>query len=84
MTHIDGFAGPREWPDTWAVKLVLEMEPRWLRNFYPFDSEPEQVRHLEALKRARQGDVMRAICTWCLKEEKPDSLGRAWSPRGEH
>ena len=35
-TYIDGFAGPQdpERPETWAAKLVLEMEPKWFRDFW--------------------------------------------------
>jgi hypothetical protein len=36
-TYIDGFAAPQEaeHPDMWAAKLVLEMTPKWFRNFWP-------------------------------------------------
>ncbi|GJM12756.1 MAG: hypothetical protein DHS20C12_11590 [Pseudohongiella sp.] len=35
-TYIDGFAGHQysDAEDAWAAKLVLEMEPKWLRHFY--------------------------------------------------
>jgi len=38
-TYLDGFAGPQDPanPDTWAARLVLESEPRWLRHFYFFE-----------------------------------------------
>jgi three-Cys-motif partner protein len=47
-TYIDGFAGPQEngKDEMWSAKLVLENEPRWLRNFYLFDADPKQVEHL--------------------------------------
>lgn len=34
--YIDGFAGPqsRERLDQWTAKRVVELRPRWLRNFY--------------------------------------------------
>jgi three-Cys-motif partner protein len=51
-TYIDAFAGPQE-PDkheTWAAKLVMESEPRWLRNFFLFESDASQVRLLERLR----------------------------------
>jgi hypothetical protein len=34
-TYIDGFAAPQEYdhPEMWAAKLVLEMKPKWFRNF---------------------------------------------------
>ncbi len=51
-TYIDGFAGPQEpeKPEMWAANLVLSTEPKWLRNFYLFDIDPEQVKRLETLK----------------------------------
>lgn len=51
-TYIDAFAGPQEpdKPEMWAAKLVLESEPRWLRNFYLFDSEAGQVQRLKTLR----------------------------------
>jgi three-Cys-motif partner protein len=51
-TYIDGFAGPQqpEKEEMWAAKLVLESQPRWLKFFYLFDVEKEQVRLLEELK----------------------------------
>jgi three-Cys-motif partner protein len=54
-TYIDGFAGPQEpdKPDMWAAKLVLETEPRWLRNFYLFDQDASQYQRLLALKKAQ-------------------------------
>jgi three-Cys-motif partner protein len=54
-TYIDGFAGPQE-PDTpgmWAAKLVLENEPRWLRNFHLFELDQRKVTQLEELKRSQ-------------------------------
>lgn len=53
-TYIDAFAGPQNEnsiSDTWAVKLVLENEPAWLRNFHLFDYKENQVEHLEDLKK---------------------------------
>lgn len=50
--YIDGFAGPQqpERPETWAAKLVLEIEPKWLRKFLFFDNNPDQADRLERLK----------------------------------
>lgn len=50
-TYIDGFAGPQE-PDaesTWAAKLVLETEPRWLRNFFLCELDQRKVELLKCL-----------------------------------
>lgn len=56
--YIDGFAGPQKpnQPDSWAAKLVLESEPRWLRNFFLCDRDPKQIEALERL-RDEQPDV---------------------------
>lgn len=51
-TYIDGFAGPQgEDGDTdlWSARLVLESEPRWLRNFFLFDLNPKQVGRIQAM-----------------------------------
>lgn len=51
-TYIDGFAGPQEpgMPETWAAKLVLESEPRWLQRFYLCEMKPSSIAALEDLK----------------------------------
>ncbi len=51
-TYIDGFAGPQEEKmcDTWAARLVLESEPRWMRHFHLCDEKRSQVKLLEQLK----------------------------------
>ena len=50
--YIDGFAGPQEerMCDTWAARLVLESEPRWMRHFHLCDEKHSQVALLEQLK----------------------------------
>ncbi len=63
-TYIDGFAGPQELdePDTWAAKLVLEIEPRWIRHVYLFESDHQKVDLLETLKRQHEAlDPRRTI-----------------------
>ena len=53
-TYIDAFAGPQHESSkskTWAVKLVLENKPAWLRNFYLFDIKKKQVELLQKLKK---------------------------------
>jgi three-Cys-motif partner protein len=54
-TYIDGFAGPQQEceTDSWAAKLVLESEPRWLRHFHLCDAKASQINRLEALKAAQ-------------------------------
>lgn len=65
--YVDGFAGPQKprKPETWAAKLVLESEPKWLRKFFLFDAKPRKVRALERLKEdqppPRKGDPSRTI-----------------------
>ena len=54
-TYIDGFAGPQEpsRPSMWSAKRVLESEPRWFRNFYPYDKDQEQFKRLEELQKGQ-------------------------------
>ena len=56
-TYIDGFAAPQDasYPDTWAARLVLEMEPKWFRDFWLCDISPTGLRKLEALRDAHVG-----------------------------
>lgn len=51
-TYIDGFAAPQEseHPDMWSAKLVLEMTPKWFRNFWLCDISPEGIQKLKALQ----------------------------------
>ena len=50
-TYIDGFAGPQEKdePSMWAAKLVLEISPPLLRNFYLFEKAKKPLQTLRAL-----------------------------------
>ncbi len=54
-TYIDGFAGPQEEKptDSWAAKLVLDSEPRWMRHFHLCDAKRSQVVLLEQMKAAQ-------------------------------
>ena len=54
-TYIDGFAGPQDPShlDAWAARLVLEMEPRWFRNFFLCDAGTEQFEALKELRDAQ-------------------------------
>lgn len=51
-TYIDGFAGPQEEKmcDTWAARLVLESEPRWMRHFHLCDENRSQISLLWEIK----------------------------------
>lgn len=54
-TYIDGFAGPQEEKlcDTWAAKLVIESDPKWMRHFHLCDHKRAQVRLLRQLRTAQ-------------------------------
>jgi three-Cys-motif partner protein len=55
-TYIDGFAAPQvsAHTDMWSAKLVLEIEPKWFREFWLCDIDPLGVARLEALKAEHQ------------------------------
>ena len=50
-TYIDGFAAPqrRDLSELCSARLVLETEPKWMRDFWLCDLEPTGVEILEAL-----------------------------------
>lgn len=54
-TYIDGFAGPQEGRscDSWAAKLVIESEPKWMRHFHLCDQNRTQFRLLKQLKESQ-------------------------------
>jgi len=54
-TYIDGFAGPQAEceTDSWAAKLVLGSEPRWIRHVHLCDQNRAQVQRLRGLKAAQ-------------------------------
>ena len=56
-TYIDGFAAPQDGdhPETWAAKLVLEMKPKFLREFWLCDLSPKGVKRLEELRAEHDG-----------------------------
>ncbi len=56
--YIDGFAGPKndKLTDSWAAELVVNMEPRRLREVFLCDLDPIKVRKLEEMVGA-QTDV---------------------------
>jgi three-Cys-motif partner protein len=62
-TYIDGFAGPQQpdLPEMWAAKLVLEIEPRWLRHFYLFEKGKAGCDLLRFLKASQVGTNDREI-----------------------
>jgi hypothetical protein len=72
--YIDGFAGPQSAEnreDMWSAKLVLELEPKWLRRFFLCDISREQYKFLQELKKAhadRDVRIKRADCNIWLPE----------------
>ena len=52
-TYLDAFAGPQEGsnpsPNSWAAKLTLENEPKWMKRFVLCDRDPEKLRELESI-----------------------------------
>jgi three-Cys-motif partner protein len=65
-TYVDGFAGPQAPDDleSWAARLVLDLQPLRLRNFYLYDMNADKFDALEHLRvehsdknvRTRHGD----------------------------
>jgi three-Cys-motif partner protein len=55
-TYIDGFAAPQEsaHPEMWAANLVLEIEPKWFREFWLCDIDPTGIGRLQVLKAAHE------------------------------
>lgn len=53
--YVDGFAGPknRELPESWAAELVVNSEPRFLKQFFLCDEKAEQVQALRSLVSAQ-------------------------------
>jgi three-Cys-motif partner protein len=66
-TYIDGFAGPQNEnkDESWAAKLAIEFEPKWLRNFFLFDKEKKQYDCLIRLKECQKDDCNRNIDVQC-------------------
>lgn len=54
-TYIDAFAGPQESekPEMWSAKLVIESVPRWLRNFFLFESDASQLKLIREMCEAQ-------------------------------
>lgn len=50
--YIDGFAAPKEPdnPNSWAARLVVESEPKYLREFFWCDLNAERTAYLHALR----------------------------------
>jgi three-Cys-motif partner protein len=60
-TYVDGFAGPQSDQENWSARLVLEMQPAWLRHFYLCDIDAGQVEHLRELERQHPNRGVRIV-----------------------
>lgn len=62
-TYIDGFAGPQNFSDegSWAAKLVLDIEPKWLRNFFLCEQNRTSFDALATMVSAQSGGYKRII-----------------------
>ena len=54
-TYVDGFAGPQDIknPENWSAKLVIEVQPRWMKHFHLFDASRAQVARLKKMTAAQ-------------------------------
>jgi three-Cys-motif partner protein len=50
--YIDGFAAPKQpdKPESWAAKLVVESDPKFLRQFFWCELAPDRIQYLENLR----------------------------------
>src|SRR5712692_5882407 len=66
-TYIDGFAGPQQpdRPEMWAARLVLEIEPKWLRHFYLFEKSKAGCDLLKYLKASNSDPSDREVEVFC-------------------
>jgi three-Cys-motif partner protein len=53
--YIDGFAAPKDPgnPDSWAAKVVVDSEPKFLRDFFWCELDPTRAAHLHDLRSAQ-------------------------------
>ena len=61
--YIDGFSGPQyeNEHESWAAKLVLDMEPNWFRNFFLCEISLKQFGNLESMVSERLNGAIRDI-----------------------
>ena len=62
-TYIDGFAGPQrpDRPEMWSAKLVLDIEPKWLRHFYLFEKSKAGYDLLKFLEASQPATTDREV-----------------------
>ncbi len=60
-TYIDGFAAPQDHSqlDMWSARLVLEIEPKWFREFWLCDIDNKGLEKLQELKGRHQSKSRR-------------------------
>ena len=65
--YIDGFAGPQDpgQPDSWAAKLALDNDPKWIRSFFLCDQDMKQAEALMELVKSQPDIKDRTIEVAC-------------------
>jgi three-Cys-motif partner protein len=61
-TYIDGFAGPQEGKEdapNWSARLVLQLEPRWLRHFVLIEQDPQRIAYIRHMVRSLKPTPLR-------------------------
>jgi three-Cys-motif partner protein len=61
-TYIDGFAGPQEGEEdalNWSARLVLQLEPLWLRHFILIEQNPQRVEYIRHMVRSLKPTPLR-------------------------
>lgn len=66
-TYIDGFSGPqyRDATDAWAAKLVVEMTPKWLRDFYLCELNKASFEQLQEMLDSQETIRGRTLSSHC-------------------
>ena len=70
--YIDGFAGPQDpgQPDSWAAKLALDNDPKWIRSFFLCDQDMKQAEALMELVKSQPDIKDRTIEVACCDFNK--------------
>jgi three-Cys-motif partner protein len=70
--YIDGFAGPQEpeRPEMWTAKLVLELQPKRLGQFFLCELNRKSYRALDALIASLRSDPKRKISSYYMDFNK--------------
>lgn len=64
--YIDGFAAPKnpQLPDSWAAELVINSEPKFLKQFYLCDLNSDRVRYLHDLVNRQPSQPKRSFAVF--------------------